>query len=116
MARGTTVEKCAWSAYRTGAQDRAPVVSNAWRKPAASGGNHTIGLLRIGRSATGRKRVSVFQSCINMYPCALVAAVALDAEAAAAGTAEPSIIDAAALSARIAGMMACLMRMIFLHG
>ena len=35
----------------------------------------------------------------------------LAAGAAAAGAAEPSRIDAAALSARIAGMTACLMRM-----
>jgi hypothetical protein len=33
-----------------------------------------------------------------------------------AGAAEPTRIDPAALSARIAGMIACLMRMIFLHG
>jgi len=53
----------------------------------------------------------VFQSCKNMCECATVTTAWLDAEAAAAGTAEPSRIDAAALSARIAGMMACLMRM-----
>ena len=47
-----------------------------------------------------------------MCPCATVTWAVLDADAAAAGAAEPSIIDAAALSARIAGMIACLMRMI----
>jgi hypothetical protein len=40
----------------------------------------------------------------------------LDACVAIAGANEPTRIDPAALSARIAGMIACLMRMIFLHG
>lgn len=51
-----------------------------------------------------------------MLECAVMTTTELDAGAAAAGAAEPIRIDPAALSARIAGMMACLMRMIFLHG
>lgn len=47
-----------------------------------------------------------------MLECAVMTTTELDAGAAAAGAAEPIRIDPAALSARIAGMMACLMRMI----
>jgi hypothetical protein len=54
----------------------------------------------------------VFQSCMNMCECATVTTAVVDADAGTADTAEPRRIDAAALSARIAGMTACLMRMI----
>jgi hypothetical protein len=47
-----------------------------------------------------------------MYECAPVTTAVVDADAGTADTAEPRRIDAAALSARIAGMTACLMRMI----
>jgi hypothetical protein len=65
--------------------------------------------------ADQRQAVNVFrafQSCMNMYGFATVTTAVVDADAGTADTAEPRRIDAAALSARIAGMTACLMRMI----